>query len=70
MKMNCSKLLESVISCIRKHFTFDGTPSTEYHFEPDWSGNGPGFIDEFIKLEEINKCLNFLNGVKDKSIQN
>ena len=27
-------------------------------------------IDEFIKLEEINKCLNFLNGVKDKSIQN
>ena len=37
---------------------------------------GPGSIeqahkiDEFIKLEEINKCLNFLNGVKDKSIQN
>ena len=37
---------------------------------------GPGSIeqahkiDEFIKLEEIKKCLNFLNGVKDKSIQN
>ena len=37
---------------------------------------GPGSIeqahkiDEFIKLDEINKCLNFLNGVKDKSIQN
>ena len=36
---------------------------------------GPGSIeqahkiDEFIKLDEINKCLNFLNGVKDKSIQ-
>ena len=36
---------------------------------------GPGSIeqahkiDEFIKLEEIKKCLNFLNGVKDKSIQ-
>jgi len=36
---------------------------------------GPGSIeqahkiDEFIKLEEINKCLNFLNGVKNKSIQ-
>ena len=27
-------------------------------------------IGSFIKLEEINKCLNFLNGVKDKSIQN
>ena len=37
---------------------------------------GPGSIeqahkiDEYIKLEEIKKCLNFLNGVKDKSIQN
>ena len=37
---------------------------------------GPGSIeqahkiDEFIKLEEIKKCLNFLNGVKDKSILN
>ena len=37
---------------------------------------GPGSIeqahkiDEFIKLEEIKKCLNFLDGVKDKSIQN
>ena len=35
---------------------------------------GPGSIeqahkiDEFIQLEEINKCLNFLSGVKDKSI--
>tara|TARA_B100001250_G_scaffold395337_1_gene400138 strand:- start:438 stop:1625 length:1188 start_codon:yes stop_codon:yes gene_type:complete len=35
---------------------------------------GPGSIeqahkiDEFIKLEEINKCLKFLDGVKDKSI--
>ncbi len=35
---------------------------------------GPGSIeqahkiDEFIKLEEINKCLSFLNGVKDKSV--
>ena len=25
-------------------------------------------IDEFIKLEEINKCLSFLNGVKNKSV--
>ncbi len=37
---------------------------------------GPGSIeqahkiDEFIKLEEINKCLKFLNGVKDKSSLN
>ena len=35
---------------------------------------GPGSIeqahkiDEFIKLEEINKCLKFLDGLKDKSI--
>ena len=35
---------------------------------------GPGSIEqahkvyEFIKLDEINKCLNFLNGVKNKSI--
>ena len=35
---------------------------------------GPGSIeqahkiDEFIKLEEINKCLKFLDGVKDQSI--
>ncbi len=35
---------------------------------------GPGSIeqahkiDEFIKLDEIKKCLNFLKGVKDKSI--
>ncbi len=35
---------------------------------------GPGSIeqahkiDEFIKLEEINKCLKFLDGIKDKSI--
>ena len=34
---------------------------------------GPGSIeqahkiDEFIKLDEIHKCLNFLDGVKDKS---
>ena len=37
---------------------------------------GPGSIeqahkiDEFIKLEEINKCLNFLDGVKDNSSLN
>ncbi len=35
---------------------------------------GPGSIeqahkvDEFIKLEEINKCLEFLNGIKNKTI--
>ena len=46
--MDCSKLLESVISRIRKNFTFDGAPSTDY--ETDWLGNGPGFTDEFIKL--------------------
>ena len=37
---------------------------------------GPGSIeqahkiDEFIKLEEINKCLKFLDGVKNQSISN
>ena len=24
-------------------------------------------VDEFIKLEELKKCLRFLNGVKEKS---
>ena len=37
---------------------------------------GPGSIeqahkiDEFIELSEIKKCLNFLEGVKDKSVVN
>ena len=37
---------------------------------------GPGSIeqahkiDEFIKLSEIKKCLNFLDGIKSKSISN
>ena len=37
---------------------------------------GPGSIeqahkiDEFIKLDELKKCINFLEGVKNKSINN
>ena len=37
---------------------------------------GPGSIDqahkvdEFIELSELKKCINFLNGIKSKSISN
>ena len=48
--MTCNKLISSIIDPIRKHLCLSGSPETEYSFTPNWSGDGPGFTDEFVKI--------------------
>ena len=48
--MNNNKFLTSIISPIRKLLCLDGSPENEPSFKPQWSGDGPGFTDDFIEI--------------------
>ena len=48
--MNNNKFITSIINPILKLFCLDVSPENVPSFRPRWSGDGPGFTDEFIEV--------------------